>query len=107
VTRTLHCLAFGDANGWQAYCLDLDIAVEGRSFPEAEARLREAVRDYVEVAMALPEAERAPLLDRRMPFLTRLRFVATAFLGLVDAILPGGGRGSYRHQYTMPTPACA
>lgn len=107
MTRTLHCVAFGDARRWQAYCLDLDIAVEGNSFHDAEARLREAVRDYVELAMTLPAPEREPLLNRTMPFATRLRFAAMALLGFVGAFLPGRGDGTYRHQFTMPTPASA
>ena len=99
--RVLHCSAFGQGDRWQAYCLDLDLAVEGRSFSDVEQRLTDAIGSYLEAVMELPENERGALLGRRMPFLVRLQFAIRAFL----ASIRDRDDADYQHQFTMPCPA--
>lgn len=99
--RTLHCLAFGREDAWQAFCLDLDIAVEGRTFEEAESRLKETIATYVQDVAALDEGERESFLQRGTPFLTRLGFAVRAFLGAIR----NRGEDGYQYQFTMPCPA--
>ena len=99
--RTLHCLAFGREGAWQAFCLDLDIAVEGRTFEEAESRLRDTIATYVQDVAALDESDRERLLNRSMPLWTRLGFAVRAFLG----VLRNRAEDGYQHQFTMPCPA--
>jgi hypothetical protein len=65
--QTLLCYARGRSNDWEAICVDFDIAVEGNSFGEAQARLEEAVKAYVEAAAAEAPADREKLLSRRAP----------------------------------------
>lgn len=77
--RIVRCYAQGGGQDWQAYCLDLDIAVQGKSFAEVETSLREAIRLYVESLADLPEADRARLLDRPVPLWLRLAFAWRAF----------------------------
>lgn len=57
----------GTANG-KAICLDLDIAVQGSSFEEVFASLRDAIALYLETVADLPPEERHSLLHRRAPF---------------------------------------
>ena len=68
VQRILHCFAKGDeTNGWEAICVDLDIAVEASTFDEAKACLNRAIGTYIEDAMAEGPEEAARLLSRRAP----------------------------------------
>jgi len=81
----LLCVAHGSADRWEALCLDLDLAVQGRSFDEVHARLQEAVDTYVEDAQAEAEPARSQLLARRVPLHVRLlwgwRFFKAALYG--------------------------
>lgn len=69
---TLYCVARGHDSEWEAFCLDFDLAVQGRSADEVVGRLKTAIRSYVQTAMQEPEPTRTQLLTRRVPFLTRL-----------------------------------
>ena len=70
--QTLLCFAHGGSAGWEAICVDFDLAVQGGSFLEAQELLSGAIAAYVESAMDEDEATRRKLLARRAPFLTRL-----------------------------------
>lgn len=77
---TLFCIAEGcNENGWQAICLNLDIAVEGRTLADTQARLDAAVASYIEEAMKLPEADRRRLLSRQVPFSLKLEYAFKLF----------------------------
>jgi hypothetical protein len=79
------CVARRQGDRWEAICLDLDIAVEGRSFDEVRNLLEEAVSTYIEDALAEAEPARSQLLARRVPFFVRflwaLRFFKIALSG--------------------------
>jgi len=100
-SRTLHCYAEGRDGDWEAICLDLDIAVQGGSFEDVFASLRQAVSLYVETVADLPPHERRSLLQRPAPLSVRLKFLTHAAHGLFAA--SGGDR--QRHQFTMPLAA--
>lgn len=100
-TRTLQCYAEGRDGGWEAICLDFDIAVQGRTFEEVFASLREAVTLYLESVADLPESERQRLLHRSAPLTTRLRLLRQAARGLLGR---DGGQTQH-HQFTMPLAA--
>lgn len=99
--RTLRCYAEGRDGEWEAICLDLDIAVQGRSFEEVFASLREAIALYLETVADLQPEERGPLLHRSAPLSVRLKFLAHAVRGLFG---DHDGRRQ-RHQFTMPVAA--
>lgn len=101
--RVLHCYAFGESQQWQAICLDLDLAVQGRSFDEVFKLLEESIAFHLEGVMDLPEGDRRHLLNRRVPWPVRLKFAADAFvMGLRRQ-----SDGPFTHQYTMPSPSLA
>lgn len=73
MNKSLWCFAHGsDAGGWEAICVDLDIAVEGRTFEEVRRGLEGAVRSYVEDALNEAPADRDRLLNRSAPLHVRL-----------------------------------
>lgn len=72
--KLLYCAARGHEGHWEAICLDLDIAVEGKSFKDVQARLNKAIRLYVESALKKPDDVRDRLLNRRAPFLVRMKW---------------------------------
>jgi len=95
----IRCYAEGSARGWEAVCLDLDIAVQGTSFEEVYRLLGEAIDQYVEYANDLPEAERTRMLSRKAPLTDRLRFL----WHVARTTLKGDGSGDkQRHEFTKP-----
>lgn len=73
MNKALWCFAHGsDTSGWEAICVDLDIAVEGRDFEDVRRRLEAAVRSYVADALQESPADRRRLLNRRAPLHVRL-----------------------------------
>ena len=68
----LLCIARGRDQGWEAFCLDFDLAVQGRSFEEVASLLKTSIKAYVEAAMSEPEPVRQQLLNRSVPLRTML-----------------------------------
>ena len=101
MTRTLRCYAESRDGDWEAICLDLDIAVHGRSFVEVFNSLNEAIEVYSESVRALPEHERRHLLDRPAPLSLRLKFLGHA----LRTVLGDHAAGGHRHQFTLPLAA--
>lgn len=95
----LRCYAEGSDRGWEAICLDLDIAVQGSSFEEVYKSLDEAVTQYVEYVSELPEPDRERLLARKAPLADRLRFL----WHVARTTMSGDGSGrKQRHEFTRP-----
>jgi hypothetical protein len=67
----LVCFAHGNGRGWEAICVDFDIAVQGTSFDEVKASLDRAIDQYVSAASAEDAAVCRKLLSRRAPFHVR------------------------------------
>ena len=82
---TLLCAARCRGNVWEASCLDLDIAVEGRTFEEVHELLNYAISSYIEDARREGDAVRKRLLSRQAPLAVRLGwlwpFIWRALLG--------------------------
>jgi predicted RNase H-like HicB family nuclease len=95
--RTLHCYAQGDEEGWEAICLDLDVAVQGDTFSDVYRALNDAIALYVESLADVPALERERLLHRSAPITVRLKFLAYALRALFLGRAPG-----YHHEFTMP-----
>jgi len=77
--QALVCIATGRADQWEAFCLDFDIVVQGRSFDEVRRYLNDAIEMYLETALAEPEPDRSRLLARKAPFLLRLMWAWRLF----------------------------
>lgn len=73
--RFLTCYAREHEGAWEAWCLDLDIAVQGQTFDEVRATLDHAIGSYLSDAAAEAPAARDALLGRRAPFFARLRWL--------------------------------
>lgn len=74
------CVAEGcDEHGWQAICLNLDIAAEGRTLADVKMRLNGAVHSYVEEVSKMPDADRKRLLNRPVPFMLKLEYAFKLF----------------------------
>jgi hypothetical protein len=98
--RLLLCVAHGNDEGWEAICLDLDIAVQGYSLDEVKWHLQSAVRTYIQDALAESEPTRQRLLNRRAPFLTRLNFVLRVAMHAL--FRPRDGGGSMEASFEVP-----
>ncbi|MBM3517467.1 MAG: hypothetical protein FJX56_06230 [Alphaproteobacteria bacterium] len=73
--KRVRCFAEGSSGRWEAICIDLDIAVQGRTFDEVYRSLDEAVRHFLMDLERRPPTDRARLLARRAPWTARLRFL--------------------------------
>jgi predicted RNase H-like HicB family nuclease len=98
--RSLRCYAEGGDGDWEAICLDLDIAVQGRSFEDVFDSLQAAISLYFESVAELPADQRPALLHRPVPVPVRLKFLAHLVRGPFS-----GGDNRQRHQFTMPVAA--
>ena len=65
--RSFLCFARGHDSEWEAVCVDLDIAVQGRTFNEVQQALEDAVISYVGAAHAEDPETCSKLLNRRAP----------------------------------------
>lgn len=72
--RELTCIARGREGQWEAICLDFNIAVSGNSFDQVRDTLSEAITYYIRDAMQEDERTREQLLNRRVPFWSRLQW---------------------------------
>lgn len=74
------CVAEGcDESGWEAICLNLDIAVEGRTLADVKGRLIEAVESYMDQVSKLPEVDQRRLLNRAVPLGLNLKYAFRLF----------------------------
>lgn len=87
MVKQLLCFAEGRGDQWEAICVDLDLAVQGRSFPEVQDSLNAAIVGYLRSVGDEDEATRRQLLNRRAPLLVRLRY---AWRFLRASVLHGG-----------------
>jgi predicted RNase H-like HicB family nuclease len=72
MSRYLQAVAHGRNGQWEAFSLDFDLAVQGRSFEEVSDLLKQAVYAYVASAMEQPEPAKSKLLQRTVPRRVRL-----------------------------------
>lgn len=90
--RTVLYVITGRDDAWEAFCLDFDLAVQGRSMDEVRASLIKAINMYVATAIKQPEPIRSRLLGRQAPFFVRLMWALRAFWATL-AIRAGRHRG--------------
>lgn len=76
--RILWCYAHETNGVWQAICVDLDIAVQGKSFDEVKKLLELSVETYIDTARNESPEVRRQLLSRRAPFWLRTRLALTS-----------------------------
>jgi hypothetical protein len=70
----LSCYAVQRKDGWEAICLDFDIAVQGESFAEVSHNLDDALHSYIQYVGTLPEEDQKRFLKRRVPWRVRMKF---------------------------------
>ena len=99
--RVLRCCAAGHEGGWEAICLDLNIAVQGRSFDDVYHALNESVELYFETVSELSESERRQLLSRSAPLRVKLKFF---WYGL-RMLFGNDHDDKFHHQFTVPCAA--
>jgi hypothetical protein len=101
--RELICIAKGQDEGlWEAICLDLDIAVAGESFDEVKAILNQAVASYFADAQREDEPTRSQLLNRRVPFWSRLRWTWPFVLAVLFDRKQKDAKATYEFPVTCP-----
>jgi hypothetical protein len=98
--KRLLCFAEERGGAWEAFCLDLDLAVQGSSFEEVYSSLNAAILDYVGAALKEDTRTAESLLNRKAPLWERLRFYAR-YVGAV--IKPRDDKQT--HGFTLPCPA--
>lgn len=98
----LQCIIRGRAGEWEGFCLDFDIAVQGRSADEAIERLKTAVASYIESAMDEPEPVKARLLSRHVPWHVDLLWRLRVAMWVLR-----GGRKATESTYAFPIPCHA
>lgn len=100
--KRLVCYAHGRGDKFEAICIDLDLAVHGRSLIEVQQLLNQALDSYIEDARKEGSEAAERLLNRRAPFLVRAQY-QIGFL--VHSLLRGRSRGDYQANFELPCPA--
>jgi len=93
----VHCFAEGKADAWEAFCFDLDLAVQGTSFSDVYQKLNDQLELYTETVATLPIADQQRLLKRAAPITTTIPWL----FRIVCSALGKHSRRS-RHDYTSP-----
>lgn len=96
------CFAHGRDTDWEAICVDLDIAVQGESFEEVRALLREAIQTYIEDACQEPPEVRDRLLSRTAPWHVRLGLAAKV---VVYTLFEKSRKREVQASFGLPCPA--
>ena len=66
--RMLRCYGERKGNIWQAFCVDLNLAVQGNSLQEVQSKLHQQVSSYLYDALEGEDKEYAEqLLNRKAP----------------------------------------
>ena len=77
----LRCYANKHGDQWQAFCIDLCLAVQGDSFPEVKHKLDQMMLEYVYDALAGEDREYAEqLLSRKAPLEQRVTYHYIKFM---------------------------
>lgn len=73
--RTINVICYAERSGewWEAFCPRFDLAVQGRSFHEVQEKLNDQITLFLETLATLPAHDRARLLNRKMPFVPRIK----------------------------------
>jgi predicted RNase H-like HicB family nuclease len=100
--QPLICIATGHGDEWEAFCLDFDLAVQGRSFEDVKRDLHQAIEMYVESALAEPEPARSRLLSREAPFSVRLIWGWRLFLATISRRANRDASGPIEFPVTCP-----
>lgn len=98
----VRCYAEGTTDHWEAFCLNFDLAVQGKSFDEVYRELNEMIQSYLETVSTYPAEDRRRLLNRRVPFAMRAKVMAM----YIWAFVFGEKSDKERHNYMSPT-VCA
>lgn len=97
----VQCFARGSSEGWEAICLDLDLAVQGTSFEDVQAKLHDTIVTYIEDVVAEGREAQTQLLHRRAPLHVRAKIAASYLLH----ILRGGDSDDLRGSFDLACPA--
>lgn len=75
----LRCFAEPEGRQWQAFCVDLSLAVQGESLAEVKRKLHEQVRSYVEEAYTIDREYAEQLMCRKAPVSIRFKYYRYCF----------------------------
>ena len=92
---TATCYAWGNTDGWEAICVDFDLAAQGDSFDEVRNELFDAIDTLLSYATELPKSERGRLLNRKAPLGLRWKLAVLYRLSRLTVILGAGQTRRY------------
>ena len=85
--RRFRCYAVGRSGNWEAVCIDLSLAAQGRSLDEVRQTLSESIIQYLDYVEGLPVDEQEAFLNRKAPLGQRMEF----YRALLSWLLRRGG----------------
>jgi len=84
----LSCVVRGHTDHWEGFCLDLDLAVQGRTYDQVRDGLLKAINGYIDAALLEDEQTRNELLNRRAPLRVRLYWALQLFWATISGRSP-------------------
>ena len=70
----LRCYARQKEGVWQAVCIDLNLAAQGKTLEKAKRRLHVQILDYVREACTIDRAHFEHLMNRKAPLSLRFNY---------------------------------
>jgi len=98
----MRCYAKRVDDQWVAVCIDLGLATQSDSLPDARKKLDSQIRDYVHEALTVDRAHAAELLTRKAPLANRLEYQA---IRLLQRILPSKSERECAFEELVSVPA--
>lgn len=81
--KIFRCYAYGSNDQWQAICVDLDIAVQGRSFRDVLDHMGEAISTYIDDLANEDPVAAERLLSRRAPWYVRAKLALSSAIHIL------------------------
>lgn len=100
MTLDLKCYAYRDGDGWEAICVDLDIATFAPSLDEVKTSLAVCIELYLKRVTELPAQEQCHFLARKSPWHLRAKLAFTTWLSRIQGAAGRFQGFSFHHRLT-------
>jgi hypothetical protein len=97
--RKVRCFAEKRGQQWQAFCIELNLAVQGDNLKEVTDKLHAMIRSYVQLAMEQNDpGHQRDMLFRPAPLSIQLRYwYVRAIVSIANQFVPNRSGAEKRH----------
>jgi len=98
----LRCYVERKSGHWQAFCIDLNLAVQGESQEEVVQKLHQQIHDYLrDIFEGEDRPYAAQLLNRKAPLSLRLRYYQLSMMCKLAGLLRAAKSPSIKDRFAF------